>query len=327
MIVRTAFFNYSSRLIIVALLSIFLIAATGTTNENVEFDFSKTSAYTHEMDTRPDFPVSIGLARGYVYSVLELGEKIDPITRKKVIGFIKNLQGADGGFSIDPANKASNALYTDLALETLSYLGAINAVDTAKAKSYLSTLQRPDGGFSFDAMTKDSSFQTTFYAVHALSYINGLDLVDKARTAAYIKEFERKEAGGFNYVKGIGVPDATNTYNGIFTLKALGLLDDRTKLNALRFFAATAYMGEYVPYDVNQTLEEQACANRTLRMLGAENTIKKNGAVAFIKSFYIPFNGGFGPIHGYGSAPDPTFFGIQALAELGVLRMPSENRL
>jgi prenyltransferase beta subunit len=313
--------------IIVSILCLFLIAATDKKKENAEFDFKKTSAYTHEIDTRPDFPVSVSLARGYVYSVLALGEKVDPKTREKVIEFVKKLQGTDGGFSIDPATKASNVLYTDFALETLSYLGAVNAVDTARLKSYLSALQRPDGGFSFDAKTKDSSFQTTCYAVHALSYVNGVDLVDRARTAAYIQGFERKDTGGFNYVRGIGVPNVTNTYYGIFALKALGMLDDQTKSNAIKFLSTTAYVGKPVPYEVNQTLEEQACANRTLKMLAAENTIRKNGAVAFIKSFYIPLNGGFGPIHGYGSAPDPTFFGIQALAELGVLKKPPESRL
>ncbi len=323
----SASFKDYFKIIIITLTGLFLIAATDKKKETVEFDFKKTSAYTHEFETRPDFPVSITLARNYVYSVLALSEKIDPEAKEKVIEFMKKLQGQDGGFSIDPATKSPNSLYTDFALETLFYLGAVNAIDTAKVKSYLSSLQRPDGGFSFDATTKDSSFQTTFYAVHALSYINGLDLVDKAKTAAYIKEFERKETGGFNYVKGTGVANATNTYMGIFTLKALAMLDDQTKMNAIKFLATTAYVGKPVKYDVNQTLEEQADAIITLKMLGAENKIRKNGAVAFIKSFYIPLNGGFGPIHGYGTAPDPTFFGIKTLAELGVLKKPVESSL
>jgi prenyltransferase beta subunit len=319
---HTFFRNYY-KIIIVMLMGLFLIAATDKKKETDEFDFKKTSVYTHDMDARPDFPVSITLARDYVYSVLALGEKIDPKTREKLVAFVKKLQGPDGGFSIDPATKSTNSLYTDFALETLSYLGAVNAVDTAKVKSYLSSLRRPDGGFSFDAKTKESSFQTTFYAVHALAYLNGLDLVDKVKTAAYLKGFERTDNGGFNYVKGTGSPTMTNTYMGIFMLKALGMLDGHTKSNAVKFLATTAYMGNPVKYDVNQTLEEQAYAVMTLKMLGAENKIKKDGAVAFIKSFYIPVNGGFGPIHGYGTAPDPTFFGIKGLAELGVLKRPA----
>lgn len=315
-------------IVIIALMSLFLTAATDKKKDPVRFDFKKTSAYTHDLlDARPDFPVSVTLARNYVYSIFALGEKLEPKAKDKVVDFIKKVQGPDGGFSIDPATKSTNSLYTDFALETLSYLGAVDAVDTAKAKSYLSSLKRPDGGFSFDAKTKDSSFQTTFSAVHALSSINGLDIVEKAKTAAYIKGFERKDAGGFNYVKGTGAPNVTNTYMAVFALKALGALDDQTKSKAIKFLGTTAYVGKPVKYDVNQTLEEQADAIITLKMLGAENKIRKSGAVAFIKSFYIPVNGGFGPIHGYGSAPDPTFFGIKALAEMSVLKKPAEISL
>ncbi len=319
---RNAFFGKYLKIIIVMLMGLLLVAATDKKKEATEFDFKKTSAFTHEIDTRPDFPVSITLARDYVYSVLALGEKLDPKMKEKMIDFTKKLQWSDGGFSVDSATKATNSLYTDFALDTLSYLNAVNAIDVEKVRAYLSSLQRPDGGFSFDAKTKDSSFQTTFYAVHALSYINGLDIVDKTKTTAYIKGFENKDSGGFNYVKGVGTPNVTNTYMAVFTLKALGMLDEQTKKNAIKFLSFTPYLGKKVPYDINQTLEEQANVILTLKMLGAENKINKERAVAFIKSFYIPINGGFGPIHGYGSAPDPTYFGIQGLAELGVLKKP-----
>jgi prenyltransferase beta subunit len=279
------------------------------------------------MDSRPDFPVSITLAHNYVYSVLALGETIDPKLKEKSIDYSKKLQRPDGGFSIDSATKATNSLYTDFALDTLSYLGAVNAIDVEKAKSFLASLQRPDGGFSFDAKTKDSSFQTTYYALHSLSYINGLSIVDKAKTAAYIKGFERKESGGFNYVKGIGTPNVTNTYMAVFMLKALGMLDDEMRASATKYLNSTPYLGKKVPYDINQTLEEQAYVILTLKMLGAEKKINKERVVEFIKSFYIPVNGGFGPIHGYGSAPDPTYFGLQGLAEAGVLKKPLETRL
>jgi hypothetical protein len=264
------------------------------------------------------------LARNYVYSVLALGETIDPKLKQKTINFIKGLQRPDGGFSMDIQNTDTTSQNTDFALEVLSHLGAVNAVDAGKVKSYLTSLKEPDGGFKFSAKTKGSSFQTTYYAVHALSYINGLDVVDKAKTAAYIKGFENKTTGGFNYVKGTGVPNVTITYMAVFTLKALGMLDDSTKMNATKFLSATPYMGKKMKYDINQTLEEQADAIITLKMLGAEKKINTKGAVAFIKSFYIPVNGGFGPIHGYGSAPDPTYFGIRGLAELGILKRPVE---
>jgi prenyltransferase beta subunit len=323
---NTLFVNYFI-IIEVMLMGLCLVAATDKKKETTELDFKKTSAYIHEMDSRPDFPVSVILAHNYVYSVLALGEKIEPKLKEKAIDYAKKLQRPDGGFSVDSATKETNSLYTDFALDTLSYLGAVNAIDAAKAKSYLSSLQRSDGGFSFDAKTKDSSFQTTYYAVHALSYINGLSIVDKTKTAAYIKGFERKESGGFNYVKGTGTPSVTNTYMAVFMLKTLGMLDDATSANVMKYLGSTPYVGKKVAYDINQTLEEQAYVILTLKMLGAENQINKDRVVSFIKSFYIPVNGGFGPIHGYGSAPDPTYFGLQGLAEVGVFKKPLQTPL
>jgi len=317
---RNEFFGEYQKIIVVMFVSIFLIAAADKKSEAVEFNFKKTSAYIHELDTRPDFPVSITLARNYVYSVLALGEKLDPKMKEKTITFIKGLQRSDGGFSIDPETKTTTSLYTDYALETLSYMGGVNAIDAGKVKSYIASLKKQDGGFSFDSTTKDSSLQTTYYAVHILASINGLDIVDKAKTAAYIKDFKRNDSGGFNYVKGTGVSNPKNTAMAVFTLKALGMLDDETRTDAIKFLASTPYAGKAVKYDVSQTLEEQVYAMTALKMLGAEKKISKRNAVAFIKSFYIPVNGGFGPIHGYGSAPDPTYFGLQGLVELGVLK-------
>jgi len=308
-------------------MGLFLIAATDKKNEKpVEFDFKKTSAYTHELDERPDFPVSLIIARNYVYSVLALGETMDPKLKQKTINFVKGLQRPDGGFSVDVPTPETSSQNTDFALEVLSYLGAVNAVDAGKVKSYLTSLKEPDGGFGFNAKAKGSSLQTTYYAVHALFCINGLDIVDKTKTAAYIKGFEKKDTGGFNYVKGTGTPNVTNTYMAVFTLKTLGMLDDKTKVNSIKFLMSTPYMGKPAKYDVTQTLQDQAYAIMTLKMLGAEDKIRKEGAIVFIKSFYIPVNGGFGPIHGYGTAPDPTYFGIRGLAELGVLKEPMENR-
>ncbi|HEX9020974.1 MAG TPA: hypothetical protein VF903_06915, partial [Nitrospirota bacterium] len=104
-------------------------------------------------------------------------------------------------------------------------------------------------------------------------------------------------------------------------------LDEGTKTNALRFLMTTPYVGIPKKYEITQTLEEEAYALLALRLLDASGKVVKDGAITFVKSFYIPVNGGFGPIHGYGTAPDPTFYGIQCLAELGVLKRPAESRL
>lgn len=310
-------------------MGLFLIAAADTKNAKpVAFDFKKTSAYTHELlDTRPDFPVSLIFARNYVYSVLALGETINPALKQRTIDFIKGVQRSDGGFSIDTQAKDTTSQNTDVALEVLSCLGAINAVDAGKVKSYLKSLKEPDGGFRSDAKTKGSTLEATYNAMHALTYVNGLDIVDKAKTAAYIQGFEKRDTGGFNYVRGTGAPNVTNTYMAVFSLNALGMLDDKTKMNVLKFLNATPYTGKKMKYDMNQTLQEQAYAIKTMKMLGADKKINKAGVIEFVKSFYIPVNGGFGPIHGYGTAPDPTYYGIQTLAELGTLKMPAESKL
>jgi prenyltransferase beta subunit len=324
---RNELFGKYFTIVLVMICGLLLVAATDKKKEDIKFDFKKTTAYNHELATRPDFPVSVIFARNYVYSVLALGEKMDPTLRQKTINFIKNLQRQDGGFSVDSIIMETSSQNADFALETLSYLDAINAIDVGKTKTYLSSLQRPDGGFSFDAKTKESSLVTTYYAVHVLSYINSLQIIDKAKTATYIKGFEKKDTGGFAYVKETGVPNPKNTYMAIFILKTLGMLDEQTKKNAIRFLGSTPYMGKKVKYEITQTLEEQAYAIRALRLLEAEKTIKKEGAISFVKEFYIPVNGGFGPIHGYGTAPDPTYFGIQCLAELGILKRPQETQL
>jgi prenyltransferase beta subunit len=324
---RNAISGKYQTIIVVMLMGLLLIAATAKKEEAVELDFKKTSAYIHEMDARPDFPDTIIFARDYVYSIQALEEKIAPKVKEKIIDFTKKIQRSDGGVSIDPAAKEANSLYTDFAVETLSYLDAVNSIDSGKIKSYLSSLQRPDGGFAFNATTKESSLQTTYFAIHVLSYLGGLNIVDKAKTAAYIKGFEKKDTGGFTYMKGTGVSNVKNTYMGVFTLKTLGMLDEQTKKNAIKYLTSTMYIGKPVPYEVYQTLAEQAYSIITLKMLGAENRINKDGVVTFIKGFYLPLIGGFAPKHGNAASPDPTYFALRSLAEMGILKKPLETRL
>ena len=246
----------------------------------------------------------------------------DPISfREKLIGFIKKLQKSDGGFSVTPALRATSALYTDYALDALSYLHAADEVDTAHIKSYLSALKGADGGFRFDGNMKDSSLQATYYAVHDLFLIGALDVVDKPATIAFIKKYEKKDAGGFSFAPVAGEPDIKSTYMAVYTLKTLGLLDEATKRNAVRFLLSTPYVGMPTAYEVTQKLEDACYAIMALKLLGAERSINKKRLEAFINSFYISANGGFAPLRGYGAAPDPTYFGLRCLVELGALKM------
>jgi hypothetical protein len=315
-------------LVVLILLSCLLIASTNTTKaESGVFDFQKTSKLLHEMDSRPDFPVSILLTRNYVYSVIALGETIDADKKSRIIDFITKTQQSDGGFSVDIAIKETTSLYTDYALETLAYLGALASSNVPKVKSYILSLGRPDGGFSFNSQTKESSLATTYYAVHSLKLINGLSAVDRAKTTAYIKSFEKK-IGGFGYVKETGVPTAKNTYEAAYVLKTLGMLDGATQKSAIKFLSSSSYVtGKNKEDDEVPTLEEEAYTINALKLLGAAGSITRKSIIAFVKKFYVPVNGGFASLIGYGAAPDPTYFAIRSMAEAGALKTPTEGSL
>ncbi len=284
-----------------------------------DFDFAKTNAFMREMETRPDFPVGMVLANDYVYSLLTLGEKIDTGRQNAVIACIKSLQQKDGGFVPDKSTKSASLLYTDIALETLGYLNAMNAVDAVKVKAFVASLKNPDGGFGFSQESKGSTLATTYFAVRVLKATGGLDLVDKAKTVAYVKGFEKKE-GGFGSVKGTGIADARNTYTAVHILNTLGALDDATRKNAVKFLATTPYAGSKAK--AMPDLNEQLYAILALKELKAAGKIDKKFAMAFLKRIYIKVNGGFGPLEGYGSTPDSTTTGLRILAEIGKLKAP-----
>jgi len=282
-----------------------------------DFDFAKTNAFMREMETRPDFPVGMVLANDYVYSLLALGEKIDTGRQNAVIACIKSLQQKDGGFVPDKSTKSASLLYTDIALETLGYLNAMNAVDAAKVKAFVASLKNPDGGFGFSQESKGSALATTYYAIHVLKRINGLDLIEKAKTVEYVKGFEKKE-GGFGMVKGPGVASPRYTYMAAYILNTLGSLDTATRNNAIKFIATTPYGGDKAK--AMPDLDEQLYAIRALKELKAPEKIDRKYAVAFMKRLYIKVNGGFGPLEGYGSTPDSTTTGLRVLAEIDKLK-------
>ena len=280
------------------------------------FDFAKTRAFMCEMETRPDFPVSIVLANDYVYSLLALGDGIAPARKSATISYIKGAQQKNGGFIGDKADKNASLLYTDLALETLGYLKATNAIDSGMARSFVASLRNPDGGFGFSRVSPGSNLASTYYAVRTLKTIGGLDLIDKTKTARYIRGFERRN-GGFGYVKGNGVADPKNTYMAAFVLNTLGMMDNATRKGALKFLANTPYLD--TRSKERPELDAQLYTILALKELKAGARIDRRIATAFLKELYIPINGGFGPLVGYGSTPDSTTNALRILAETGSL--------
>ena len=290
------------------------------TNQAAGFDFKKTSNFIREMESRPDFPVATVIANDYVYTLLAMGEKIDTGRQNAIIVSAKLAQQKNGGFAPDRTKKNVSILYTDTALETVSLLGADNAVDRARVKSFAASLKNADGGFGFSPEAKKSSLATTYYAVHVLKAVNGLDAIDKAKTADYVRTFAKKE-GGFGLEKGSGRPNARGTYMAAFVLKTLGALDDATAKKAVQFLETTPYLNK--KSKERPDLDEQLYAIRALKEVGAANRIDKALAFNFMKRLYIKVNGGFGPIEGYGSTPDSTTTALRVLSEIGKVKGPS----
>jgi hypothetical protein len=297
-----------------------VLTATALAKEkgkSAAFDLKKTALFIREMESRPDFPVSVILVADYVYSLQALGEPIAPGKKNAIIGYLKSAQQKDGGFIADKSGRISSLLYTDTAIETLARLNAVNAVDTARAKAFVAAVKNADGGFGFSREARESSLATTFYAVRILKTLNALDLVDQTTSAQYIKGFERN-SGGFGYVKGTGIANAKNTFMAAYTLNALGKLDNKARTNAVKFLAKTPYLNK--KSKERPELDEQLYAVKALKELKAADRVDGKLAVAFMRKLYIPANGGFGPLEGYGATPDSTTTGLRILNEIGILK-------
>jgi hypothetical protein len=105
------------------------------------------------------------------------------------------------------------------------------------------------------------------------------------------------------------------------------MLDDDTNKRALKFLASTPYIGMFKKTSKILTLEEEVYTLSALRILESTKVLNKEKVVKFIKTFYLPDEGGFAAVQGFKSAPDPTCLGIRGLAELGILKRPNESPL
>ncbi len=290
------------------------------------FDFAKTREFFQDMESRPDFPVSTVLAYDYVYSLRALGETIEPARKKSIIKYLQEAQQKDGGFIGGKANNDASALFTDIALDTLAYLDNPGALDTEAAKKFILSLKNSDGGFGFCSASRESTMATTYFAVKILGSLNALSSVDKAKTASFIKGFERKETGGFGYMKGNGVAAAKITYMAVYALNELGMLDETTRKNSLRFLEATP-CGTKSSNDDTPDLNELSYALQAAKVLTSKNAMDDKKVLTFLGKIYIPVNGGFGPLEGYGSTPDSTSTALRILVEIGKLKTPAMSPL
>lgn len=286
-----------------------------------DFDFAKTKAFVREIDSRPDFPVGMVIANDWAYSMRALGAKITIPQYNAVLIWMKMAQQKNGGFGLDREGQDVSILNTSLALETLSYLNAVKAINTGKVKSFVASLKNPDGGFGFSPQSKGSSLASTYFAVRVLKEIGALDLVDPAKSSAYVTAFEKK-GGGFGSSSGNGVADAKNSYMAIFVLNTLGAMKEATRESCVKFLQTTPYVKGKKRAE-RPSLDEQLYAVMALKELNAAQLIDSKFAMAFLRRLYIKVNGGFGPLEGYGSTPDSTTAGLRILAEIGMLKVPA----
>jgi hypothetical protein len=294
-----------------------LFAANASAGEH--FDFAKTREFIGEMEGRPDFPVSLILANDYACSLRALGEAIRPDREKSIVAYLQSIQQKDGSFAGDRIGRKGSALFTDIALGTLDCLDTSGSVKNDAAKKFILSLKNSDGGFGFSRASRESSLATTYYAVRILSSMSALSSVDKARTAQYIKKFERKNTGGFGSAQGPGVSTARDGYMAVYALYALDLLDDATRKNTVRFLETAAFGKQSFKKEMPE-LNEALFAIRTARLLNSEDSMDRARIMKLLNRLYIPVNGGFGPIEGYGSTPDSTATALRILAETGALK-------
>ena len=297
-----------------AFLCVSLIAGSAFAEAQEHFDFTKTSTLIREMEPRSDFPVAITLASDYTDTLLGLGETIQPAAKVAIVQFIKNAQQPNGGFVADSSSKDASLLYTQLALDTLAELNELKEIDASRVKSFVTTLKNADGGFGFSQNAPASTLPTTYYAVRTLQIVGGLDRVDRAKTVAYVQEFE-KQSGGFGFVRQVGVATPRNTYMALYILKTLGALNDSTRESCLQFLATTPYLNEKSRQMPD--LNELSYTVESLQMLNAAERLDRKRTLAFLKRLYIPVNGGFGPLLGYGSTPGSTATAVRILSEIG----------
>ena len=292
--------------------SLFICNAFADTAKN--FDLAKTGSLMREMVARPDFPVAMSLASDYTETLLGLGEEIKPAEKTAIVKFIKNAQQTNGGFVAESSSKDASLLYTQLALDTLAELNELKKIDASRVKSFVATLKNADGGFGFSQNSPASTLPTTFYAVRTLETVGGLDRVDRAKTVAYVQGFE-KQSGGFGFVRQVGVATPRNTYMALYILKTLGALNDSTRESCLQFLATTPYLNEKSRQMPD--LNELSYTVESLQMLNATERLDHKRTLAFLKRLYIPVNGGFGPLLGYGSTPGSTATAVRILSEIG----------
>ncbi|NOQ69056.1 MAG: hypothetical protein GQ573_02970 [Gammaproteobacteria bacterium] len=312
---------------IVALLLLFTATHSFAMKEattTAVIDLQLTGETVNRWRTRPSFPESITFAYYHVYMAGALEQEITPKIRQKIVEYIVSCQQPDGGFRPVPAHaKTASVIYTYYALKTLDMLKQTKAINSKAAINFLLARVQKGGGFAATAREGErANLATTYYGIEALHLLGAVNSLDKTQTLSFIRSY-REPGRGFSRVQGsVSIPKAS--FMGIRSLKNLDALTDKISSEVVAYLKTTRYSGQIKDqkYRLLPKIEAMAYTLEGLATLSAVQQVDEDKVHEFIRSLYIPDNGGFGPKPGLGTTPPSTYYAIVSLVQLGRLPDP-----
>ncbi len=287
-----------------------------------KMNLSATLKYVEDWAARDAFPESPSFAYMNVFSRFALGGEVSEEDKSRIVEYIKKCRRPDGGFISDPeigegAAAASNIISTYFALATLDLLNASSAIDREKTADFILALAGGDGSIRLSANGRQSNLGTTYYGVRSLHLLNALERFDKNHAIGYIKS-HLADDGGFGVLP--GKPSAPQaTFMAVESLNVLGGLTDDVGAGVARYLEKTPYSGLSEPGNFAlMNMENMACVLETAALVSALPRFNSDRIKAYIESWYVPENGGFGPGQGLGTTPPSTFYALRCLVELGM---------
>jgi prenyltransferase beta subunit len=308
---------------------VFSTTGSATAGEAKKIDFSKTWEYVNNWAARDAFPDSPSFAYMNVYCQRALGHQAGDAAKQKIVRYLKKCQKPDGGFVANPDQKGgteerSNVIFTYFALATLDLIDNHSSTDMKKATDFVISLVQKDGGIGLNA-NGSANLGTTYYGVRCLSLLNALDRIDKNRTIKYIIS-HRDDNKGFGVLP--GKPSAPqSTFMAVESLKLLGGLTEDIKTGVMKYLVETPFAWFRKPENLALLeLDDQSSVLETAAICQAMSRLNTEKIHEFVASQYIAENGGFGPSAGLGSTPPATYYAIECLVKLGVLKDPYAGR-
>lgn len=307
---------------ILVLLVSHMVATSGyalTTTHDV--DFGMTGQLMESWSSRRSFPDTTTLAYHQVFGHQTLFGGLTPDARRRVIEFIKKSQRADGGFVDSPSDAGKTRLiYTYYALRTLQLVKATDSIDHSGAARFIESLVIPGGAIapSLDER-KEASLASTYYGVAALQILGKLEILKRNEVIGYVMN-HRGADGGFSVMPG-GTSSPRGVAMAVDTLAALDGLKEDVGNGAVAYLEETMAIAGYkgMRHRAFSTMQAAVDTLSALSTMQALKTVDTEQIQAFVMSLYIPVNGGFGPMPGYGTTPPSTLQGIYCLKLLDKL--------